>query len=47
MVGRQLLVLPLEEVSEVGEVIVTSVSELVVVAPGLLVRRALVHLVSY
>ena len=40
MIWRQLLILSLEKFSEIGKVIVTSsVSKLVMITPGLLVRR--------
>ena len=44
MIRRQLLIFSLEKFSEIGKVIVAgSVSELVMISPGLLVRGAVVH----
>ena len=44
MIWRQLLILSLEKFSEIGKVIVTSsVSKLVMISSGLLVRGAVIH----
>ena len=48
MIWRQLLILSLEKFSEIGKVIVTSsVSKLVMISSGLLVRGSVIHFENY